>query len=86
MLFSFNINRPKDIKATFRKVKARLERHNGKISGDESNGYITVEGIEGSYACSAESIKVVVNKKPSRAIPNWLIEKQIRNIFCELCG
>jgi len=82
--FSFNIERPKDIKATFKKLKERIEKENGSLSGDGEKGTISSDGVEGTYIVKTDFVEITIHKKPLPFIPNSLVEKEIRGIFSEI--
>jgi len=86
MLFSFKLDKPNNIKATFEKLKHKLTNTGGKLTGNEKEGTISAAGIEGRYAVETDSIKITVTKKPSSVIPNKLIENRIRTIFRDIQG
>ena len=81
MAFSFHIEKPNDINATFKKLKEKLEKHKGTLSGDDSRGYISSDGVEGSYIVGTDSIEITIHKKPLPIIPNRTVEKEIRRLF-----
>ena len=79
MPFSFNVERPKDIAASFAKIKERVAKHGGRMSGDETSGIISVLGVKGNYDVSDKDIKITITKKS--LIPRAMIEREVRNIF-----
>ena len=80
MIFSFKIDKPKDMKSTYVKLKHELESAGGTLAGDESNGRITLMGIEGEYETDVSHIIITITKKPP-LIPNRLIENEVRRFF-----
>ena len=84
MSFSFRIENPKNISAALKRLGDRLGQHNGKLSGDDVKGYITLNGFEGNYAVGSQAIELTVYKKPLPFIPNAMIENEIRKIFQEI--
>jgi len=84
MLFSFELNKPDNVKAIFEKLKHKLASTGGKLTGNEKEGTISAAGIEGGYTVGTDAIKITVTKKPSSIIPNKLIENRIRAIFREI--
>ena len=87
MPFSFNIERPKDVQTTFRKLKERLVKFGGSLSGGDNEGSICSDGVEGTYIVKTDSIEITIYKKPSILfipVPDALVEKEIRNIFREI--
>ena len=87
MSFSFNIERPKDIQATFRKLEERLKKEGGNLSGGDAKGSIFSDGVEGTYIVKTDSVEITIHKKPSILfipVSDALVEKEIRNIFREI--
>jgi hypothetical protein len=82
--FTFNIKKPEDIKSTFKKLKQRIEKYKGRLTGDDVSGSIFSDGVEGSYAVKADFIEITVHKKPLPIIPNIVVENEIRKIFLEI--
>jgi len=85
MLFSFKLDKPDNMKATFEKLQRKLADTGGKLTGNEKEGTISAAGIEGRYTVETDAIKIMVTKKPSSVIPNKLIENRIKAIFREIC-
>ena len=86
MPFTFKLDKPRDMQATFERLKARLATTGGLLTGNEEEGFISVEGVEGRYVVEENAIKVTITKKPVAIIPNRLIEKEIRGVFREMYG
>jgi hypothetical protein len=86
MLFSFQVNKPNDIKATLAAVKAEVERYpGGRFTGTERHGFIvTTDGVEGEYAVSDSKVTITITKKPFPLTPTFLIEKEVRKMWNEL--
>jgi len=84
MPHTFYLDKPGDVLATFEKLKSKLAATGGKLTGNEKEGFISADGVEGNYTVEADTIKITVTKKPLPLIPNALVEKQIRGIFQEL--
>ncbi|MCL2404871.1 MAG: hypothetical protein FWC92_04905 [Defluviitaleaceae bacterium] len=84
MPFTFILEKPSNINASFERLKTKLSAMGGRLTGNEKTGYITINGAEGQYNVEPEHIKVTITKKPAPIIPNVLIEKQVRSIFTEI--
>jgi len=82
----FALPRPNDTIAVFEKLKDKLAATGGKLTGNESEGTISVNGTQGRYVVEPDAIQITVTKKPSSLIPNKLVEKEIRAVFREICG
>jgi len=80
MLFSFKVNRPADLKATFINVKKLIEESGGSLVGDEHSGQISSHGVEGTYKVKANSIEITVNKKPT-GYPEFAVKSYITKVF-----
>jgi len=85
MLFTFKLDKPNNIRATFERLKKKLEASGGKLIGNEKDGAISAAGAEGRYTVESDAIKVVITKKPRTIIPNKIVENRIRAIFREIC-
>ena len=81
MKFSFKIDKPKDIKATFENLRKKITSHGGRLEGDNTGGFISSNGVEGEYLVEADFIEITILKKASPLIPNRIIENEIRSIF-----
>ncbi|MCL2572543.1 MAG: hypothetical protein FWE11_09085 [Defluviitaleaceae bacterium] len=81
MPFSFLLDKPRNISATFEKLKQQLSAFGGKLTGDEKEGFISLQGVEGNYVVGTDSVKITVTKKPLSILPNKVVENQIRAIF-----
>jgi len=81
MPHTFELEKPSDISATFERLKKKLSAIGGNLTGNEKEGFISIEGVEGNYKVEPYSIIVTITKKPAAIIPNKLIEKQIKEIF-----
>jgi len=86
MLFSFELDKPGDIIATFERLKHKLTATGGQLTGNEKEGLISAVGVKGEYVVNTDTITITVTKKPSPVFPNKLIEKRIRAIFQEISG
>ena len=84
MIFSFKIDRPRDMKSAYAQLKNTVESEGGRITGNEVQGSIALLGVEGEYEVDADYIIVSVTKKPSPLLPNRLIENEIRKHFQQL--
>ena len=85
MLFSFKLSKPDNMQAVFERLKHKLASTGGKLTGNEKEGIISAEGVEGGYIACADTIQITITKKPSSVIPNKLIENRIRAIFRDIC-
>ena len=81
MLFSFSVDKPQNIDATFKRLQKQLTSIGGKLVGNEQKGFISAHGVEGNYIVEADFIKITVTKKPLSILPNKVVESQIRAIF-----
>ncbi|GHU38129.1 hypothetical protein FACS1894105_11520 [Clostridia bacterium] len=83
MSFSFQVNKPNNIKATLAAVKAEVENYpRGSLTGNEIRGYIvTTDGVEGEYVVSDSNVTITITKKPLSIIPNKLIENEVRKLW-----
>ena len=79
MAFTFSVDKPGDIQATFRKIKEAVETHGGAIIGDENSGDIKIRGVEGKYIFGTEAIELTVYKKPPY-ISKKKFEKEVRKM------
>jgi len=86
MPFSFYVNRPKDLTSTFKKLKIRCEKYNGYLRGNEDSGEISSDGVVGTYKVESANIVITIVKKPLSIIPNFIVEKEIKKIFHEICS
>jgi len=77
--FSFKIERPKDIETTFKKLKERIEKENGSLSGDNEKGSISSSGVEGMYIVKPDSIEITILKNPYKL--DLAVEIYIKNKF-----
>ena len=84
MSHTFKLDKPGNITATFERLKQKLSTIGGKLTGNEEEGTILVEGVEGRYVVESDVIKITITRKPASIIPNRLIENQIRSIFQEI--
>jgi len=84
MIFSFKIDRPRDMKSTYSQLKHTIESEGGSLSGDNVRGSIVLLGVEGEYEVDADYIIISITKKPSPLLPNRLIENEIRKHFQQL--
>ena len=72
------------MQAVFERLTHKLANTGGSLTGNEKEGFISAEGVEGRYIVSADTIQITVTKKPSSVIPNKLIENRIRAIFRDI--
>jgi len=84
MPFTFYLDKPRNIPATFERLKDKLEGTGGRLTGDIKEGVISAVGTEGKYIIEENAIKITITKKPSSIIPNKLVEKQIKALFREI--
>jgi len=85
MPHKFKLEKPSNIATTFKHLQQKLTAANGKLTGNEKEGTISVEGVEGQYTVMPNAIEITITKKPASIIPSKLIEKQIRKLFNEIC-
>ena len=64
-MFTFCIDRPEDVKFTFKKLNELIKQHKGKLDGDDTQGFISIHGVEGTYTVSENTIEITITKKPS---------------------
>ena len=74
-MFSFEVNRPKDISAMFNDLKNEARKNNLSFSGDETAGRASGFGFEGRYTVLPNAIKIDVLKKPLIISQKTIIEK-----------
>ena len=80
MIFSFTIDKPNDISATFKTLQTRAKKFKATLTGNEKAGNVSFNGVHGNYVLDEDVIRVNVLKK-TLPIPNKLIEMEIRAIF-----
>jgi len=78
----FQLEKPNNIPETLRKLKARLAKEGGTISGNEVKGIIEYSGVEGIYIVKQNCIEVGITKCP--LLHRLVVERYIRNIFGEI--
>lgn len=76
---------PGNLAATLAKVKAKVEKREGRLEGDERSGTIitrafTKDDIQGEYSLNETEIIIKITRKPPLA-PSHLIKKEIIEIF-----
>ena len=60
MPYTFYLDKPGDMLATFEKLKSKLAATGGKLTGNEKEGFISADGVEGNYTVEADTIKITV--------------------------
>jgi hypothetical protein len=78
---SFNFDIDSSPAEIIEKVKSRIENEGGSFIGDENKGNFNlptpVGAIEGSYAVSANALKIDITKKPMM-LPCSMIESELK--------
>ena len=77
--FNFSFEKPRDISRAVQAARTGIENSGGTFIGDEQQGSFKTGGIGGQYRVS-DMVNVIITEKPF-AIPNSLIEKEIKNYF-----
>ena len=69
MLFTINVEKPKDLHAIFARAKNDANEQNILYEGDSHSGHFSGYGFEGTYAVDIDYITFAVSKKP------WFVTK-----------
>jgi len=64
MAFSFEINKPQDIKKTLLSTRRKIMNGGGTFSGNEESGRFSGRGVDGIYFVGDSSVKITITKKP----------------------
>jgi len=78
----FEVEKPNNIGETIRKLKAKLAKEGGSMSGNEKAGRIESAGVEGNYVVKDTCIEITITKCP--LLQRLVIEPYVRNIFNEI--
>ena len=82
MPFSFEIDKPRDIKSALISAKQKIMGGGGMFSGDEHSGRFSGRGVNGLYEAGDSSIKITILKKPAiYSVPS--VKSAIENYFRE---
>jgi len=76
MPFTFNVEKPRDVKNALEKLKKMIEDGGGSLIGDEARGTISYNAVQGRYIVGADAIEVTILKKPA-FLPEPVIRKYI---------
>jgi len=78
---TFSFTKPGNITQAINKVRTGIEEKGGTFSGNEQQGNFRANGIMGQYQIY-NMVEVTITEKPF-AIPNSLIEKEVKSFFGE---
>jgi hypothetical protein len=77
--YRFTFDRPRDMAAAIRTVRAGIQAKGGSFSGDETSGTFSVSKMTGEYRVAAQATVLII-EKPA-LIPYSLIENEVKKFF-----
>ena len=80
MPFSFEINKPQNIRNTVISTRQKIIGSGGTFTGDEKSGRFSGKGVSGIYEVGNSSIRITITQKPA-LYPASAVKSAIEDYF-----